>query len=186
LSTRKNELIAAIVTHTEAAQDDWDTRRLHPKLQMMQERVKKMRTHAEAQEGARQILGLSLGVPTMGAQITAHAHCCRRRGAIYWAALRHLNQWWIDASRSTPRHAAALTRSPQGLRRDAVETPISNAGIGSLPKMMITSPSTLCMGSGGGGASAVHHGQEGCLQRLSLYAAELTDAEKDTLQRSGT
>jgi hypothetical protein len=47
-------------------------RAVHPKLQMMQERVKKMRTHAEAQEGARQILGLSPGVPTMGSN-----HCAR-------------------------------------------------------------------------------------------------------------
>jgi hypothetical protein len=42
----------------------------------------------------------------MGAQITAHAHWAAEV-LIYWAALRHLNQWWIDASRSTPRHAAA-------------------------------------------------------------------------------
>jgi hypothetical protein len=49
----KNELIAAIVTHMErSSRTIWDNlRRLHPKLQMMQERVKKMRTHAEAQEG---------------------------------------------------------------------------------------------------------------------------------------
>jgi hypothetical protein len=44
---------------------------------------------------------------------------------IYWAALRHLNQWWIDASRSTPRHAAAPIIGFKGLRRDG--TPISNA-----------------------------------------------------------
>jgi hypothetical protein len=100
---------------------------------MMQERVKKMRTHAEAQEGARQILGLSPGVPTMGAQITAHAHCCRRRVLIYWAALRHLNQWWIDASRSTPRHAAAPIIGFKGLRRWYAHL----HRIGSLPKMMI-------------------------------------------------
>jgi hypothetical protein len=31
----------------------------------------------------------------------------RRRSAIYWAALRHLNQWWIDAFTMNPRHAAA-------------------------------------------------------------------------------
>jgi hypothetical protein len=73
----KNELIAAIVrTWIAASRTIWDNlRRLHPKLQMMQERVKKMRTH-RGTGGARQILGLSPGVPTMGA--CQHAHRRRR------------------------------------------------------------------------------------------------------------
>jgi hypothetical protein len=47
-----------------------------------------------------------------------------------------------------------------------VETPISNAGVGSLPKMMITSP-FCAWAQVVVERQRVHHGQEGCPQRLS-------------------
>jgi hypothetical protein len=131
----KNDLIKEVVKHMDVTcRTAWaNLRRLYPKLQMMQERVKKMRTHADAQLGARQILGLSPLV------YPAWVPKDLRDQQSYWVAQRIWNQWLNDAFTIEPRKELAPSDviGWVGGHREAVESPISNAGVATLPKMMV-------------------------------------------------
>jgi hypothetical protein len=139
-----------IVTHMGAAAGTATLRRLHPKLQMMQERVKKMRTHAEAQESPPD--------PGFESACTHHGclnHCARCRRRVPYLLGRAPPPEPVVDRRLTidPRHAA-----PADHRLRVCAEMQWNAHLQRWRRQPAEDddllPFTLCMGSGGGGASA--------------------------------
>jgi hypothetical protein len=48
------------------------------------------------------------------------------------------NQWWVDAFTIEPTSSSHSTViSKRGMKQDAVENPVANASVGTMPKVMV-------------------------------------------------
>lgn len=176
----KNEAVRAIVLQIGVQpRSVWDNlRRLYPKFQMMQERMKKMRTHADAQKGARQILGLE---PMTYPKWVPVRSGLRNPLPVYWDLERCQKQWCVDAFTVDPGGMLTqqLVIGYRGARREAVETPVASAGIAALPKSLIY----IALHPTHGlrvfwSETGCRMGKQDAFAQFRTWCAELTEAQK--------
>lgn len=105
-----------------------------PTLCIVRERVKKQRDHAATQRCAKQISGerpceYPDWVPDELKKATGYM----------WHPDNSDNQWWVDAFTIEPTGMMSQSTviSQRGMKQDAVENPVANAGVGTMPKIMV-------------------------------------------------
>jgi hypothetical protein len=135
-ATKLSADAAAIVTQLgKSHRTIWKNLCLYaPKLCMMQERHKKKRDPAKTQSCAKQILGM---LPREWPSWVPRS--LQPLGNWFWNPDNSKNQWFIDAFTIDPtgmlRKVTVI--GMRGVAQEAVENPMANASIGSVPKIMV-------------------------------------------------